>query len=86
MTLKDNVKDENNNAKISTTFSKYIKNVPNEDDGILVWFEVSYLYRKTPITDMLNISKDYVNNLLREFLNLANLVLTTTWYTFNSQF
>ena len=36
-----NVKDENNNAKISTTFSKYIKNVPNEDDGIMVLFDIT---------------------------------------------
>ena len=45
---------------------------------------------------MLNIIKDYVNNddqFTRKtaipqdkFLDLVNLVLTTTWYTFNSQF
>ena len=45
---------------------------------------------------MLNIIKDYVNNddqftrkrVIRhdKFLDLVNLVLTTTWYTFNSQF
>ena len=45
---------------------------------------------------MLNIIKDYVNNdgqFTRKtttpqdkFLDLVHLVLTTTWYTFNSQF
>ena len=45
---------------------------------------------------MLNIIKDYVNNddqftwktaiSQDKFLDLVNLVLTTTWYNFNSQF
>ena len=49
-----------------------------------------------PIIDTLNIIKDFVNNddqLTRKtdipqdkFLDLVHLVLTTTWYTFNSQF
>ena len=49
-----------------------------------------------PIIDILKIIKDYVNNDNQftrktaipggKFLNLANLVLTTTWYTFNAQF
>ena len=49
-----------------------------------------------PIIDMINIIKDYVNNddqFTRKtfipqdkFLDLVSLVLTTTWYTFNSQF
>ena len=30
------VKDENNNAKNSTTFSNYVKNVPIKDDEIMV--------------------------------------------------
>ena len=44
----------------------------------------------------LNIIEDYVNNDVQitvkttirqcKFLELVNLVLTTTWYTFNSQF
>ena len=48
------------------------------------------------LIDMLNIIKDYVNNddqITRKtaipqdkFLDLVNLVLTNTWYTFNSQF
>ena len=47
-----------------------------------------------PIFDTLNVIKDYVNNdqftrktaiFQDKFLSLANLVLTTTWYTFDSQ-
>ena len=34
--LKAYVKDENNNAKNSTTFSNYIRNIPIEDDEIMV--------------------------------------------------
>ena len=37
-----NVQDENNNAKNSTTFSNYIRNVPIEDDEIMVSFDVIY--------------------------------------------
>ena len=54
------------------------------------------MYKNIPIIDTLNIIKDYVNNdnqftrktaiPLDKFLDLLNLVLTTTWYTFNSQF
>ena len=94
--LKAYVKDENNNAKNSTTFSNYIGNVPIEDDDIMVSFDVTSLYKNIPIIDMLNIIKDYVNNddqFTRKtaipqdkFLDLVHLVLTTTWYTFNSQF
>ena len=46
--------------------------------------------------DTLNITEDFVNNEDQftrkttipqdKFLDLVNLVLTTTWYTFNSQF
>ena len=88
--------DENNNAKNSTTFSNYIRNVPIEDDEIMVSFDVTSLYLNIPIIDTLNIIKDYVNNddqFTRKtaipqdkFLDLVHLVLTTTWYTFNSQF
>ena len=49
-----------------------------------------------PIIDTLNIIKDYVNSddqFIRKtaipqdrFLDLVHLVLTTTWYAFNSQF
>ena len=93
--MKD-AKDENNNAKNSTTFSNYIRNVPIEDDEIMVSFDVTSLYTNILVIDTLNIIKDYVNNddqftrkttLPQEkFLDLVHLVLTTTWYTFNSQF
>ena len=52
--------------------------------------------RNISVIDMLNIIKDYINNVYQfakktviladKFLDLVNLVLTTTWYTFNSQF
>ena len=61
----------------------------------MVSFDVTSLYTKIPMIDTLNIIKDYVNNddqftrktaiLQDEFVDLAHLVLTTTWYTFNSQ-
>ena len=60
--LKTCVKDENNNAKNSTSFSRYIRNVPIEDDGIMVSFDVNSLYTNIPIIDTLNIIKDHVNN------------------------
>ena len=94
--LKAYVEDENNNTKNSTTFANYIRNVPIEDDGIMVSFDVTSLYMNIPIIDILNIIKDYVNNddqFTRKtfipqdkFLDLVSLVLTTTWYTFISQF
>ena len=62
----------------------------------MVSFDVTSLYTNIPIIDTLNIMKDYVNNddqFTRKtaipqdkFLDLVHLVLTTTWYTFNSQF
>ena len=71
-----------------------MSNVPLEDDEIMVSFDVTSLY--TNIIDTLNIIKDYVNNddkFTRKtaipqdnFLDLLHLVLTTTWYTLNSQF
>ena len=92
--LKTYVKDENNNARNSTTFSNYIRNVLIEDDKIMVSFDVTSLNTNIPIIDTLNIVKDYVNNddqFTRKtaipqykFLDLVNLVLTTTWYTFKS--
>ena len=92
----DNVKDENNNAKNSATFSNYIRNGPIEDDEIMVSFDITSLYTNIPIIDRLTIIKDYVNNddqFTRKkaipqdkFLDLIHLVLTTTWYTSNSQF
>ena len=92
--IKAYVKDENN-TKRSTTFSNYIRNVPIEDDKTMVSFDVTSLYTNIPIVDTLNIIKDYVNNdqFIRKttipqdkFLDLVNLVLTITWYTFNSRF
>ena len=56
------VKDENNNAKNSITFSNYIRNIRIEDDEILISFDVTYFYTNIPIIDALNIIKDYVNN------------------------
>ena len=62
----------------------------------MVSFDVTSLYTVIPIIDTLNIIKDYVKNdgqFTRKtavpqdkFLDLVHLVLTTTWYTFNSQF
>ena len=94
--VKAYVKDENNNGRNSTTFSNYIRNVLIEEDKIIASFDVMSLYTNIPIIDMLNIIKDYVNNVdqftrktaipLDQFLDLVNVVLTITWYTFNSQF
>ena len=62
----------------------------------MVSFYVTSLYTNIPIIDTLNILKDYVNDYDHftrktaisqdKFLDLLNLVLTTNWYTFNSQF
>ena len=62
----------------------------------MVSFDVTSLYTNIPIIETLNIIKGYVNNddqFTRKtaipqdkFLDLVHLVLTTTWYTFNSQF
>ena len=62
----------------------------------MVSFDVTSLYMNIPIIDTLNIIKDYVNNddqFTRKmaipqdkFLDLVHLVLTSTWYTFDSQF
>ena len=61
----------------------------------MVSFEVTSLYTNIPIIDTKNIIKDSVHSddqLARKtalpqdrFLDLVNLVLTTTWYTSNSQ-
>ena len=69
---------------------------PIEDDEMMVSFDITSFYKKTPIIDTLNIIKDCVNNddhftwkmaiPQAKFFNLVHLVLTTTWYTFNSQF
>ena len=82
---KKTVKDENNNAKNSTTFSNYIRNVSIEDDEILVSFNVTSWYTNISITDTLNIIKGHVNNHDQftrkraapqdKFLDLVHLVL-----------
>ena len=76
------IKDENNNARNSTTFSNYIRNVPTENDEIMVSFDVTFLYTNIPILETLNIIKDYVNNdekvaktLLRKWLYLKTSFL-----------
>ena len=58
--------------------------------------DVTSLYTNIPIIDTLNIIKDYVDNddqSIRKtsipqdrFLDLVNVVSTTTWYTFDPQF
>ena len=69
----------------------------HDNTGVFVRsFDVTSLYTNIPIIDTLNIIKDYVHSddqFARKtaipqdkFLDLVNLVLTTTWYTFNSQF
>ena len=57
----------------------------------MVSFDVTSSYTNIPIIDTLNIHSD--DQFARKtaipqdkFLDLVNLVLTTTWYTFNSQF
>ena len=60
----------------------------------MVLFDVTSLHTNILIIDKLNIIKDYVNNddqftrktaiPQNKFLDLVNLVLTTTWYTSNS--
>ena len=69
-------------------FPNYIRRVPIEDDEIVVSFDVTALYTNIPITDMLYIIKDSVNNdqftrktaiTQDKFLELVNLVLKTTW-------
>ena len=56
-----NVKYENNNAKDSTMFVNYIRNVRIEYDEIMVSFDVFSLYTNIPIIDMVNIIKYYAN-------------------------
>ena len=87
------VKDGNNNAKNSTTFSNFNRNFHIEDDEIMVSLDVTSLYTNFPRIDTLNIIKYMLImmiNLLGKGLYLKTsflvyLVLTTTWYTFNSQ-
>ena len=48
--LKAYIKGENNNTKNSSTFSNYIRNVPIEDDKIMVSFNVISLSIPRPET------------------------------------
>ena len=58
----------------------------------MVSFDITYLYRSIHIIETLSKIKDYVNNDNQftrktalpqdDYLDLVNLVLTTTWYTF----
>ena len=92
----ENAENESNNAKNSITFSNFIKNVPIEDDEIMVSFDVTFLYTNIPIIDRLNIINDYVKNddqftrktaiPQEKFFDLTCLDLTATCYTFNSHF
>ena len=75
---------------------EYIRNVTIEDDETMVVFDITSLYTNIFLINTLNIMKDYVNNDSKfsrktatpqdKFFDIVNLVLTTTWYTFNSQF
>ena len=60
--LKAYIKDENRNTSNFTTFSYYIRNIPIEDDEIMVSYHVTFFYMNIPSVDTLNIIKDYVNN------------------------
>ena len=51
--LKAYVKDENNKVKDSTMFSDYIRNVPYEDDKIMVSYDVTSFHTNIPIIDTL---------------------------------
>ena len=91
--LKAYIKDENNNAKNSTRFPNYIRNVPIEYDKTMVSFDVTPLYANIAIIYTLNIINYFVNNddqftrktAIRQdkFLDLVNLVLTSIWYIFH---
>ena len=62
----------------------------------MVSFDITSFYPNIPIIDTLNIIKNYVNNddqFTRKmaipqdkFLDLVNMVLSTTWFTVNSHF
>ena len=52
----------NNNARNSTTFFNYIRNIAIEDDKTMVLHDITSLYTNIPIIHTVNILKDYVNN------------------------
>ena len=91
--MKAYVKDENNNAKNSSKFSNYIRNVLIEDGKIMVSLDITSLYTNVPVIDALTYYVINDNQFTRKtaipqdkFLDLVNLVLIATWYTFNSKF
>ena len=94
--LKAYFKYENSNSRNFTTFSNYIRNTPIEDNQIMLSFDVTSLQTNIPIIDTQNIIKNHVNSAdqftrktaipQNRFLDLVNLVLTTTQCTFNAQF
>ena len=57
------MKDINNNAKNSATFSKCIRNVPIEYEKIMVSFDVTSFYLNISIIDMLSIMEIMIINL-----------------------
>ena len=79
-----------------TYYAGDITDLPTNSNILRAVRVITSLYRNIPIIDTLNIIRDYVNNdnqftrktaiPQNKFLDLVNLVLTTTWYTFNSQF
>ena len=56
----------------------------------MVSFDVTSFYTSIPVTDTLNIIKEYINYddefTQDKFFDVVNRVLTTTSYTFNVQF
>ena len=88
--LKAYVKDQNYNAKNSTTFSNYIVYGSIEDDEIMVSFTVTSSYTNIPPIDTLNIIKDHVDNDDDQFTRKATIpqerFLDLSFYNFNFQF
>ena len=58
-------KGEDNNAKNSTTFFTYIKNIVNKDDNTMVSFDVSSFYTKISIVNTLNEIKNCVKTMIK---------------------
>ena len=71
--IANTLKDENNITKNSTTFSNYIKNVPIEDDEVMVSFDDISLYMNISIIKTLNTVKDYVYNNDLFMIKMASL-------------
>lgn len=56
------LKDQNNNARNSTTFSNYIRNLPIEDEEIMISLDITFLYTNISIADRSNKIKDASND------------------------